>query len=205
MGNLPTRTLERGQIAHPTIHPCLTLAVHLGTMSYYRRLRLPGASYFFTVALSQRGDDALVRHVDVLRQAFCVTASEHPLHCDAMVVLPDHLHAVWTLPPGDADFSIRWRKVKARFTRWSGLRASPSPSKARKRECGVWRRRFWEHTIRDERDYRAHVEYCWRNPVKHGLVSRGADWPFSSIHRDIRAGRVPPEWAEATATGDVGK
>jgi putative transposase len=174
-------------------------------MSFYRRLRLPGATYFFTVALAQRGDDALVRHVDVLRHAFRVTASEHPLHCDAMVVLPDHLHAVWTLPPGDADFSIRWRKMKARFTRWSGLIAPQSSSKRRKREVGLWQRRFWEHAIRGEADYAAHVGYCLWNPVKHGLVGQAEDWPFSSIHRDRRAGLVfdASAPAELEAVGEV--
>lgn len=157
-------------------------------MSFYRRLRLPGATYFFTVNLALRGDDALVRHIDILRQAFRATANEHPLHCDAMVILPDHLHAVWTLPAGDADFSIRWRKLKGRFTRWSGLRGPTSPSKGRKREAGLWQRRFWEHRIRNEADHAAHVGYCLWNPVKHGLVARAEEWPFSSIHRDIRAG-----------------
>ena len=157
-------------------------------MSFYRRLHLPGATYFFTLNLSRRGEDALVRHIDVLRQAFRVTAAEHPLHCDAMVVLPDHLHAVWTLPPGDADFSIRWRKLKARFTHWSGLSGPTSPSKVRKRESGLWQRRFWEHAIRDEADYAAHVGYCLWDPVKHGLVRQAEDWPYSSIHRDTRAG-----------------
>ena len=157
-------------------------------MPFYRRLHLPGATYFFTVALSQRGDDALVRHVDLLRQAFRATVAEHPLHCDAMVVLPDHLHAVWTLPEGDSDFSTRWRKIKARFTRWSGLSGPVTPSKQRRREAGLWQRRFWEHAIRSDADHAAHVAYCLWNPVRHGLVSQAEGWPFSSIHRDRRRG-----------------
>lgn len=159
-------------------------------MSFYRRLRLPGATYFFTVNLAHRGGDTLVRHIGHLRQAFRVMTAEHPIRCDAMVVLPDHLHAVWTLPPGDADFSIRWRKLKARFTRWSGVSPPTTPSKSRKRETGLWQRRFWEHAIRDEADHAAHVGYCLWNPVKHGLVARAEDWPFSSIHRDMRAGLI---------------
>ncbi len=162
-------------------------------MSEYRRLRLPGATYFFTVNLAARGSDALVTHIDLLRHAYRVTAAEHPVHCDAMVVLPDHLHAVWTLPPGDADFSIRWRKIKARFTRWTGLWAPVSPSKAGKREAGLWQRRFWEHAIRDEADHAAHVGYCLWNPVRHGIVAQAEDWPFSSIHRDIREGIWRPQ------------
>lgn len=157
-------------------------------MSFYRRLRLPGATYFFTVNLSQRGDDTLVRNIDILRQSFRATVAEHPLTCDAMVILPDHLHAVWTLPEGDGDFSVRWRKLKARFTHWSGLSRPVSPSKDRKREAGLWQRRFWEHAIRSDADYSAHVGYCLWNPVRHGLVKRAEDWPYSSIHRDQRLG-----------------
>lgn len=159
-------------------------------MSFYRRLRLPGATYFFTVNLARREDDALVKHIDLLRQAFRATAAEHPIRCDAMVILPDHLHAVWTLPPGDADFSLRWRKLKARFTRWSEVSPPTTPSKTRKGEAGLWQRRFWEHAIRDEADFAAHVGYCLWNPVKHGLVAQAEDWPFSSIHRDMRAGML---------------
>lgn len=174
-------------------------------MSRYRRIRIPGASYFFTVAMAERGGSVLTDRIDLLRAAWRATVAERPVFCDAMVVLPDHLHAVWTLPEGDADYSERWRRIKARFSRALGEHRPRSDSKIAKRECGVWQRRFWEHAIRDERDYRAHVEYCWRNPVKHGLVSRAVDWPFSSIHRDIRAGRVPPEWAGAMPGGDFGE
>ena len=174
----------------------LTKACDLLGMSNYRRLRLPGASYFFTVNLASRGSDLLVAHIDILRRAYLVTAWEHPVFCDAMVVLPDHLHAVWTLPPGDADFSTRWRKIKARFTRWTGERVETSSSKVDKREAGLWQRRFWEHAIRDEADHAAHAGYCWSNPVKHGLVERAEDWPYSSIHRDIRAGIVGSEIAK---------
>lgn len=159
-------------------------------MSFYRRLRPQGATFFFTVNLARRGDDALVRHIDVLRQAFRVTVAEHPILCDAMVVLPDHLHAVWTLPPGEGDYSTRWRKIKARFSRWTGLSQPVTRSKQVKREAGLWQRRFWEHTIRDDADFAAHVGYCLWNPVRHGLVEQAEDWPFSSIHRDLRAGRV---------------
>jgi putative transposase len=174
-------------------------------MSSYRRLRLPGATFFFTVNLARRGDDALVRHIGDLRHAFRATAAEHPIRCDAMVILPDHLHAVWTLPPGDADFSIRWRKLKARFTRWSRVSLPTTSSKTKKREAGLWQRRFWEHAIRDDTDYAAHVGYCLWNPVKHGLVTRAEDWPFSSIHRDMRAGLVfdPRSIVDLEAAGET--
>lgn len=173
-------------------------------MSNYLRMRVPGATYFFTVALADRTSSLLTDHIALLRQAYRDTAAEHPLFCDAMVILPDHLHAVWTFPEGDADFSERWRK-KARFTHALGRSAPRSRSKLDKREGGIWQRRFWEHVIRDERDYRLHVTYCWGNPVKHGLVARAADWPYSSIHRDIRAGRVEPEWSGEVPEGDFGE
>jgi putative transposase len=206
VGNLPTFGAGRGQIAHPTkLTPSLPSGASVVAMSFYRRLHLPGATYFFTVNLSRRRDDALVRHIDILRQAFRATTAEHPLRCDAMVVLPDHLHTVWTLPTGDADFSIRWRKIKARFTHWTGSAGPAAPSKQRKREVGLWQRRFWEHVIRDEEDFAAHVGYCHWNPVKHGLVAQAEDWPFSSVHRDMRAGVVlgPRPIAEPKSVGEA--
>lgn len=155
-------------------------------MSSYRRLRLPGATYFFTVNLLDRSSTLLVDRIDDLRAAYAATLKEAPWTCHAMVVLPDHVHAVWTLPPGDADFSERWRKLKARFTRRVGNIAHVSPSRTRKREAGVWQRRFWEHAIRDEADFDAHVRYCWENPVKHGYVDAPEDWPFSSVRGMVR-------------------
>jgi len=177
-------------------------------MSNYRRVRIPGASYFFTVALADRGSSLLIDRIDDLRRAYAETLRAEPVVCDAMVVLPDHLHAVWTLPPRDAEFSERWRKIKHRFSRQVGRTAHPtrvSPSKLAKRERGLWQRRFWEHAIRDEADYRAHVAYCWGNPVKHGLVAQAVDWPFSSIHRDIRLGRIDPGWAGSVIDGQFGE
>ena len=152
-------------------------------MSRYLRPTIPGATVFYTVALADRGSDLLVREVEALRKAVRATRAERPFAIDAWVVLPDHMHCVWTLPEGDADFSVRWSIIKARFSRampWVERRRS---HKAR-REHGIWQRRFWEHHIRDEADYRAHVRYCWINPVKHGLVERPEDWPYSSYHRD---------------------
>ena len=174
-------------------------------MTQYRRLRIPGATYFFTLALAQRGDDHLLRHIDALRSAYAATRCEHPFQTDAIVILPDHLHAVWTLPPGDAHFSERWRKIKARFSHDVGKAQPRSRSKVRKREVGLWQRRFWEHCIRDEADYQAHVAYCWSNPVKHGYVNRAVDWPHSSIHRDVRLGRVEPEWCCQVVDGQFGE
>ncbi|MBE0412599.1 transposase [Yoonia sp.] len=163
-------------------------------MTRYRRYRRTGGTYFFTVNLADRTSTLLVDHIDTLRQAFVQTSAERHIIVNAMVILPDHLHAVWTLPECDADYSTRWRLIKSRFSRTVGTRQPRSASQVAKQERGIWQRRFWEHTIRNECDYNAHIAYCWGNPVKHGLVARAADWPFSSIHRDIKAGLVNADW-----------
>ncbi len=150
----------------------------------------------------------LVDEIGALRAAVQVTRAERPFHIDACVVLPDHLHCIWTLPVGDRDFSTRWGAIKARFTRtirdngrvgfqpthakrlghavgWNPT-LRRTASKVAKGDAGVWQRRFWEHHIRDDADYRAHVRYCWMNPVKHGFVERPEEWTYSSVHRDAR-------------------
>jgi putative transposase len=152
-------------------------------MSEYRRLRIPGGCYFFTVNLEDRRSDLLVRHVDVLRQAVHTVRRARPFHIDAFAVLPDHLHAVWTLPEGDADFPTRWRLIKKAFSRRLPAGESRSPSRVRRGERGIWQRRYWEHAIRDDPDFAAHVDYVHSNPVKHGLVEKPADWPYSTVHR----------------------
>ena len=122
------------------------------------------------------------------------------------MVLPDHLHAVWRLAEGDADFPLRWRKLKPRCTRMVGGTYFRSASKIAKGERGLWRRRYREHMIRDADDWRRHVEYCWINPVKHGLVGRVCDWPHASFHRDVhRRGIVPEDWAGEACEGDFGE
>lgn len=157
-------------------------------MPRYLRPRAPGATVFFTAALADRRSDLLVREVGRLRAAVATTRAERPFQIDAWVVLPDHLHCVWTLPEGDADYSVRWRLIKARFSR--GLPKGPlRASHEVRQEHGIWQRRFWEHHIRDEADFAAHVRYCHMNPVKQGLVDRPGDWPYSSVHREIAAGR----------------
>ncbi len=176
-----------------------------GAMSMYRRLRVRGGTYFFTVNLADRSSTVLVDRIDALRRAFAETARELPFRTDAIVVLPDHLHAVWTLPRGDADFSTRWKRIKTRFT----ISVAPAPrgshSKTARGEMGLWQRRFWEHAVRDADDHRRHVEYCWINPVRHRLVRRVADWPHSSFHREVRHGLVPPDWAGTVPEGDFGE
>jgi putative transposase len=160
-------------------------------MPEYRRLRVPGSSYFFTVNLADRGSDGLIRNIETLRRAVANTRARHPFTIDAWVVLPDHLHAVWTLPEGDDDFSTRWATIKRLYT-WAQEDDEPrSASRRAKRERGIWQRRFWEHMIRDDHDFRAHVDYVHYNPVKHGLAAAPAEWPYSSYHRAVARGEVP--------------
>ena len=150
-------------------------------MTAYHRLRLPGATYFFTVCLEQRGATTLVDHIQSLRLAYAVTVREFPMTCHAMVVLPDHLHAVWSEPDGEVQFSERWRRIKARFSHAIPEQGAERPSLSAKRERGIWQRRFWEHAIRDETEFHAALAYCRDNPLKHGLVADPMQWPYSSF------------------------
>lgn len=151
-------------------------------MVVYRRNRLPGGTYFFTVTLENRASSLLVAHVDVLGQAMREVRCRYPFETLAIVVLPDHLHALWRLPQGDADYSTRWRLIKAGFTRRLMSEGVAVPARGND-ERRLWARRFWEHTIRDEDDLLRHVDYIHGNPVKHGCVERIEDWPWSSVHR----------------------
>jgi REP-associated tyrosine transposase len=172
-------------------------------MVRYRRNFVPGGTYFFTVTLADRRSRALVDHVAALRNAFRTARRERPFAIDAVVILPEHLHIVITLPPGDADFSGRWRRIKGLFTR-SAAAAGATFARNRKGEHALWQRRFWEHTIRDDGDFTRHVDYIHINPVKHGLVARVKDWPYSSFHRYVRQGLLPQDWAGAAADGETG-
>jgi putative transposase len=167
-------------------------------MTAYRRNFIPGGCFFFTVNLADRRLRLLTEYVDALRSAFRETRQRHPFTTDAVVVLPNHLHAVWTLPKGDRDFATRWRLIKSRFSRNFAIDEPISASRAAKSERGIWQRRYWEHTIRNEEDLARHVDYVHINPVKHGLVKRVRDWPHSSFHRMVRFGIYPEDWA-----GDV--
>jgi putative transposase len=166
-------------------------------MVRYRRNFVPGGTYFFTVALADRASETLIHHVDALRMAFRIARHERPFMIDAIVILPDHLHAIWTLPPDDSDFSGRWRRIKAHFTRRLVVAGVPV-AHHRNGEYALWQRRFWEHTIRNECDFERHVDYVHFNPVKHRLVSRVRDWPHSSFQFYVRRGLLPADWA-----GDV--
>ena len=175
-------------------------------MPNYRRAFVPGGTWFFTVTLLDRRKTLLVDQIGALRESTRWTIDRHPFRIDAFVVLPDHIHAIWTLPPGDSDFPLRWRLIKQRFSR-SMPRGEPLSTVRRARgERGIWQRRFWEHLIRDDADYQRHVEYCYINPVKHGLVRRICDWPYSSFHRDVASGLVPKDWAgEVDREGNFGE
>ena len=163
-------------------------------MSRYRRARYEGGTFFFTVNLADRSRDDLVRHIDRLRKAYATVMRRHAFETIAICMLPDHLHAIWSLPPGDADFALRWSLIKSSFSR--GLRVAPlrSASKVAKREKRIWQRRYWEHAIRDDGDLSRHVDYIHFNPVKHGYVSRVCDWPHSSFGRYVERGLLPPDW-----------
>ena len=163
-------------------------------MTDYRRYFFPGGTYFFTVTLADRSSSLLMENVAALRTAFRDVRTEMPFVLDAIVVLPDHLHTIWILPPGDSDFSTRWKKIKAGFSRQVPKIESRSQSRIGKGERGIWQRRFWEHAVRDEADWQRHMDYIHFNPVKHGHVRRAADWPYSSFHRYVKIGAYPREW-----------
>ncbi|TMO06010.1 transposase [Pseudoalteromonas sp. S327] len=160
----------------------------------YRRNYVKGGTYFFIVNLLDRNKSLLVEHIDLLRESIRFVKSQRPFYIDAWVVLPDHLHAVLTLPDDDVDYSSRWREIKKRFSKSLPKTEFLTQTRKRKNERGIWQRRFWEHTIRDDNDYWHHVNYVHFNPLKHGLVSQVADWPYSSFHRAVKQGIYANNW-----------
>ena len=165
----------------------------------YRRALTAGATYFFTVVTAQRRPLlASAEAVEILRKAFSTVRTQRPFTLDAMVVLPDHLHCVWTLPPDDADFAMRWRLIMTWFTKHCDptLRGDVDPARARKQEQAIWQHRYWEHRIRDDIDYARHVDYIHYNPVKHRLVSAPIDWPYSSFRRFVKARAYDADWGQ---------
>jgi putative transposase len=183
-------------------------------MSDYRRYFVPGGTYFFTLVTERRARvfaSAAARGLlgSVMRRCFL----RYPVGVVAIVLLPDHLHTLWTLPPGDDAYSLRWRWIKREFTRgWLALGGAEqvrSTARVTERRRGVWQRRFWEHTIRNEHDLEAHFDYVHYNPVKHGLVRRARHWPWSSFHRWVRAGEYSIDWAaglpDQPLPGDAGE
>jgi putative transposase len=175
-------------------------------MTDYRRNFIAGGSFFFTVNLADRRLRLLTECINELRAAFRETRRRHPFTIDAMVVLPEHLHTVWTLPEGDADFSTRWRLIKTSFSRKLAFGEPVSTSRAAKGERGIWQRRHWEHTIRDEDDFARHIDYVHINPLKNGLVKRVGDWPYSSFHRMVKLGVYPEDWGDVSGLdGEFGE
>jgi len=170
---------------------------------YYRRARVQGATYFFTVNLADRSSDALVRNIGALRQSMAAVKAAHPFSLVAMVVLPDHLHAIWRLPKNDADYSVRWSLLKAGFSRQLEKTESIAPSRAFKRERGLWQRRFWEHQIRDEDDLARHVDYIHFNPVKHGWSDSPVTWAHTTLHGYIARGWLPENWGGCGADESI--
>lgn len=165
-------------------------------MPDYRRAWQPGGTWFFTVnLLERRGNDMLVRHIDSLRHVVIAVLRRHPFTIHGWVVLPDHLHCVIELPADDTDFPTRWRLIKTGFSKALPRVERLSEVRARRGERGIWQRRYWEHRIRDEADFRSHMDYVHINPVKHGLVARVVDWPFSTFHRLVKRGVYPSNWA----------
>lgn len=167
-------------------------------MSYYRRPQTPGATWFFTVNTYRR--QPILTHPDVitaLRAAMQNVRHQHPIKIDAMVILPDHLHIIWTLPPGDTNFAIRWSLIKRQVSQASRhlVGQTQSASRTKRREIDFWQRRYWEHQIRNDADFSRHVDYIHYNPVKHGHVERLMDWPYSTFHRYVRLGVYPADWA----------
>lgn len=173
-------------------------------MPHYRRHYGPGATYFFTVVSYQRAH--ILTHPDVqqsLRAAIESVRETMPFTIDAWVLLPDHLHAIWTLPVNDSDFGARWSRIKARVSRECRHLAVATPvsaSRAKRREVNFWQRRFWEHHIRDDQDYARHFDYIHFNPIKHKWVERARDWPYSTFHRYQAAGVYEEAWG--TDPGD---
>lgn len=164
-------------------------------MTDYRRIHLPNATWFFTVNLAERQNNhLLVERIDLLRTAFRYVKERKPFHINAVVIMPDHLHCIWTLPPQDADFSTRWNLLKGHFSRAITKGEKISQSRSKRRERGIWQRRFWAHLITDQNDFNRHVDYIHWNPVKHGWVKRAADWPYSSFNQFVAQGIYPAAW-----------
>jgi len=165
-------------------------------MTNYRRFYIPGGTWFFTVNLSKRRNNhLLVEKMNHLRKAFRYVKARRPFTIQAAVILPDHLHCIWSLPPEDPDFSTRWNLLKGHFSRAIGETEDLSQSRSKRRERGVWQRRFWAHWITDQGDFNRHADYIHFNPVKHGWVNCLHDWPYSSFHKYVELGIYPATWA----------
>lgn len=179
-------------------------------MPEYRRTLIEGGTYFFTVVTYNRLPIlTMTKARELLRSAWTNVQERFPFTNVATCLLPEHIHCIWTLPEGDANYSIRWKEIKRLFTRdyleQIGPGEAKNPSRLARGEAAIWQRRFWEHWIRNENDLRRHLDYLHFNPVKHGMVERVYDWPWSSFHRYVRMGYYEKEWgngAEGLAAND---
>jgi putative transposase len=168
-------------------------------MPEYRRSFIPGGTFFFTVVTYNRSPILIQSDARrILRQAWLEVQCRFPFTTNALCLLPDHLHCIWTLPEYNANFSVRWKEIKRLFSKEYGRivksNALLTPSREKRKETAIWQRRFWEHTIRDEGDYNRHLDYIHYNPVKHSLVDQVRDWQWSSFHRYVRMGYYEKEW-----------
>ncbi|MCE9549476.1 MAG: transposase [Betaproteobacteria bacterium] len=168
-------------------------------MPNYRRNIVAGGCYFFTVNLLERQQTLLTDHIDLLRDSIRRVKRLYPFLIDAWVVLPDHMHCIWTLPPDTNDFPVRWRLIKLLFSKGLPSTERLSATRHKRSERGIWQRRYWEHTITTELDYAKHFDYIHVNPLKHGYVNRVQDWPYSTFHRYVHDGILAADWC-----GDVG-
>jgi len=171
-------------------------------MSNYRRWRVEGGTFFFTVVVQGRAPLFADRKArDLLGETIRACQQKWPFETNAIILLPEHLHTIWTLPRGDSRYSRRWGWIKKEFTKgWlalGGMEPPISRARRKRREHGIWQRRFWEHTIEDEHDFDRHFDYIHYNAVKHGHVTSPADWPYSSFHRWVESGVYEPDWGAA--------
>ena len=159
----------------------------------YRRNFVAGGTYFFTATLQDRTSTCLIDHIDILLQSIHTVKSKSHFNEIAFVILPDHLHTIWKLPDGDFDYPGRWKAIKSLFTR-SLLKTGVSLEKNARGEYLLWQRRYWEHTIIDEQDLKAHIDYIHYNPVKHGFVEKVSTWTHSSFHSYVQKTLLPNDW-----------
>lgn len=171
----------------------------------YRRARVPGATYFFTVNLVNRTKGILIEEIISLRRAFHICKAKYPFKLLAYVILPDHLHLMMSLPENDSNYSIRLSMIKSMFSKQIHCSEAITAIRKKKRERGIWQRRFWEHLIRDDLDFEHHVNYIHFNPVKHGYVTKGSDWEYSSIHNYIKKGRITKDWGWYETSDNFGE
>ncbi len=168
----------------------------------YRRAWHAGGTYFFTINLLERkNNDCLVKHIEQLKQAIQQVKKRYPFIIHAWVVLPEHMHCVIELREGNHDFATRIRLIKSNFSKAIPKAEYISDVRKRRNERGIWQRRYWEHLIRDEADFKAHIDYVHINPVKHGLVKQVKDWPHSTFHHLVKQGIYPEDWGGGIESG----